>query len=159
MLKKDFYEPALRKLIKLPAHRTANDDALVLLRLALVATAGSALTVLIVPWVLVRFIGFSLSAFVGLSVQQYTWYTGRIFKECWVEEGVPVIAVLMLSSLAIGVLSLLFSVLLPPLGRTFLLGGLHLALLTSCRWSVWGSLFDGTDKLAAKKAGNGGLAQ
>ena len=75
------------------------------------------------------------------------WYTGRIFTECWSEEGYAVSAVVALSALVIGFISLLMSLLLAPLLRIALLGGLHVGILTSWRWAPWGSFFDGIEKM------------
>ena len=148
---KPWYESALRRRIGLPKHCTANDDALVLLRLAMLSIATCVIVAVSTHWIFAWWMAFTTSAFLGLSVQQYVWYTGRIFNECWSQEGVAVAAVVSLSAAALGFMTLLFSLLMPSLLRMLVCGGLHAALLTSYRWAFWGSLFDGTEKANKKR--------
>ena len=133
----------MRRHLRLPRHSTANDDAAILLRIAGSGVVAALLTMLFAHWLAGRTAMFTASSFVGLALQQYAWYTGRIYTECWADEGIPVVATVGLSSLLIGLISLLFSILLSGLLRVVLLGGLHVAFLFSFRWGgIWGSLFD-----------------
>lgn len=141
--RKPVWEVALRRQLRLPRHSTSNDDASTLLRIAACVVLAALLTCLSAPWVAGRAAFFTASSFVGLALQQYAWYTGRIFTECWSEEGVPVVATAALSSMLVGMISLLFSILLGGIARVVVLGGLHSLLLFSWRWGgLWGSLFD-----------------
>ena len=145
---KPAWETALRRRIKLPRHYTANDSASVLLRLSALAFFAAAIAFVVAPWFVARLALFSASAFTGLAVQQYAWYTGRIYTECWSDEGIPVVATCGLAALFLGLFSVLFWLLLPALTALVLIGGLHSALLYCWRWgNIWGSLFDGTEKL------------
>ena len=148
-MSKSSAELALRRHLRLPRHHTANDGATILLRIAALVTIASVLSTVVVPWIFVRFAVFTASSFVGLALQQYAWYTGRIFVECWSEEGFPVVATIVLVSVLLGALSWLFSILLQGVTRFVVLGGLHMAVLCSWRWgSIWGSLFDVRTRLA-----------
>ena len=141
---KSVWEVTLRRLIRLPKHSTGNDGAVLLLHAAALVVIVAIIVVLCAPWVIGHLVMFSASPFVGLALQQYAWYTGRIYAECWNDEGVPVLLTVGMSSVLIGVLSLLFYVLLMGHGllKIVLIGGVHLAILSSWRWAIWGSLFD-----------------
>ena len=141
---KPAWEVMLRRVIRLPKHSTANDGAVLLLRAAALVAIAAIIVVLFAPWFVGRLAVFTTSAFVGLALQQYTWYTGRIYSECWNDEGIPVLMTVGLSAVLLGVLSLLFSILLVGHGflKIVLIGGVHFAILSSWRWAIWGSLFD-----------------
>ena len=147
---KPAWELAVRRNAGLPRHHTANDGASVLLRVA--AFFGVAAVVLLasVPWFLSHVVAFSAVDFFGLGMQQYAFYTSRVFSECWVEEGAPVVALVALTACVLGGISLLFEVILGGLPRILVLGSIHGAVLTSYRWAFWGSLFDGTDKVSSR---------
>ena len=115
MTGKSAFEMACRRRLNLPRHSTANDGAAVLLRIAALAVCAASLSSLVAPWLLVRFALFSTSAFVGVALQQYSWYTGRVYTECWTDEGFPVVATAVLIAALLGLISLLFSILLPSL--------------------------------------------
>ena len=89
---------------------------------------------------------FAASAFSGLGLQQYAWYTTRVYSECWADEGIAVVALVALASALLALISLVLWLLMPRLLCLLVVGGLHLALLSSCRWAFWGSLFDGYEK-------------
>ena len=58
------------------------------------------------------------------------------------------VAVAMLTSFIVGMMSLVLSViLLSWWTRLLVLGTVHVGILTSARWGFWGSLFDGTEKV------------
>mmetsp|Transcript_19139 Transcript_19139/g.39039 ORF Transcript_19139/g.39039 Transcript_19139/m.39039 type:complete len:157 (+) Transcript_19139:102-572(+) len=147
---KSMFERWVRSRTRLPKHCTANDDAAVLLRLSVMALTVSGLVSCSCPWYAVWFSWFTASAFIGLSLQQYAWYTAKISVDCWSDEGFPVVAVISLSAMMIGFLSFVLAALLPPWTRLLGLTILHVGILTSVRWSFWGSLFDGTDKARAR---------
>ena len=147
---KAWYEVVCRRRLGLPKHSTANDDAVVLLRLAMIAASLCMLACVYCPWFLRRFAVFTTSAFLGLSLQQYAFYTSRSYIDCWTDEGFAVAAVVGISACAIGFISLMFSLLLPSMIGFVMLTVLHGALLTSSRWARWGSLFDGNDKLSKR---------
>lgn len=137
------WELALRRRIGLPRHNTANDGAVVLLRVSALAIVAALLALLAMHWAIGRAAAFAASAFVGLALQQYAWYTGRIYVECWSDEGIPVVAVAALAAGMISLISVLFSVLLSGFMRLLVLGAIHFGLLFSWRWvALWGSLFD-----------------
>ena len=50
-----------------------------------------------VPWFLSHVVAFAAVDFFGLGMQQYAFYTSRVFSECWVEEGAPVVALVALA--------------------------------------------------------------
>lgn len=126
----------------LPRFSTANDDAAVLLRLCALVVLVAALIASTADWLLARVAAFFASAFVGIALQQYAWYTGRCYVECWADEGTIVAAVVTLSAVVLAFISLLLSLLLPGLSRGAVTAVLHVGILTSWRWASWGSLFD-----------------
>jgi hypothetical protein len=141
--KRPTVEAWLRRRMRLPRHYTANDDASILLRLAGAAPLAALVLALMSNWVVARLALFAASAFAGLTLQQYAWYTGRVYAECWAFESGPVIGTAVLTSFILGGISLLFSMLLQGFTCIAVLGGLHLALLFSWRWvDLCGSLFD-----------------
>lgn len=145
---KPAWELAIRQRVGLPRHSTANDDARVLLRISFMFVAAAGLTGVTVPFFFLRqTCAFIASAFVGIALQQYTWYTGRIYSECWADEGAPVVAMVVLAAIVFGLISFVFALLLSGILRYIICGGLHAALWTSCKWAFYGSLFDGTEKL------------
>ncbi len=150
--RKPAWEVVVRQRLSLPRYSTANDGAAVLLRMAATFALVACVTVLTCS----RWIGIlvlaTASGFVGLAVQQYTWYTSRIFVECWKDEGHAVASVAGLMALIVGGLTTIFWLLLPLGWRLSLVGGLHTGLLTSHRWAFWGSLFDGVEKQVAAQA-------
>ena len=78
---KSALELAVRRRVGLPRHSTANDEAVVLLRLTLLAIMGAfTLVVLGGSRLVARGTVLSASAFAGLSLQQYCWYTGQIYQ-------------------------------------------------------------------------------
>ena len=150
---KPAWELALRRQIGLPRHSTANDDARVLLRLSFMFVAAALLSCLAAPFYFIRLVClFTASAFVGMALQQYVWYTGRIYAECWAEEGAPVVAMVLLASFVFGLISFVLALLLPQMLCWLMVGGLHMALLTSSKWAFYGSLFDGTEKLRDERS-------
>ena len=142
---KSVYEQSLRRALGLPRHNMANDGAFVLMRLALLAAVASALFLLSTPWIVGCAAAFVASAFAGLCVQQYAWYTNHVYVECWSVKGIPVAALTALSAGAFGFASLIISMLLPRVASVLVLGTLHVLLWTSYRWHFWGSLFDGKE--------------
>ena len=149
---KPLWELAVRRRIGLPRHNTANDGAVVLLYTIALLLGVAVVTACAAPWFAGRAAVFTASAYTGLALQQYAWYTGRIYAECWGEEGVAVVAIAMLMSILIGVVSMLFSILMGSMLRLIVLGGLHAALLFAWRWvGLVGSLFDGTEKLRRRQ--------
>ena len=148
---KSVYEQSLRHALGLPRHNTANDGAFVLMRLALLAAVASALILLSTPWIVGLAAAFVASAFAGLCVQQYAWYTNHVYVECWSIEGMPVAALTALSAGAFGFASLIISMLLPLSASMLVLGTLHVAMWTSYRWHFWGSLFDGMGSRSTEK--------
>ena len=50
-----------------------------------------------------------------MALQQYVWYTGRIYAECWAEEGAPVVAMVLLASFVFGLISFVLALLLPQM--------------------------------------------
>ena len=143
------WELILRRKLGLPRHHTANDNATVLLRVASIFVVVSLLLCLVAPWYLSYAAFFAAIDFAGLGVQQYAFYTGRVFTECWADEGAPVVALVALTSCVLGGISLLFYVLFAnsPFTQGIVLCTLHGGLLSSYRWQFWGSFFDGYDKL------------
>ena len=148
---KSVYEQSLRHALGLPRHNTANDGAFVLMRLALLAAVASALILLSTPWIVGGAAAFVASAFAGLCVQQYAWYTNHVYVECWSIEGMPVAALTALSAGAFGFASLIISMLLPLSASMLVLGTLHVAMWTSYRWHFWGGLFDGMGSRSTEK--------
>lgn len=145
---KPAWELAIRQQIGLPRHSTANDDARVLLRISFMVAAAAVIVSLAAPFLFLRYACiFIASAFVGIALQQYVWYTSRIYTECWTDEGAPVVALVVLGAIVFGLISFVFAVLLRGMLRYLICGGLHVALLTSYKWAFYGSLFDGTEKL------------
>ena len=144
--RKAAWEVALRLRLGLPRHSTSNDGAVALVRVALLMALTAAVLLTCCPWPVGLAAVASASAFAGIGLQQYAWYTSCIFSECWADEGLPVAAVALISSLLLGGVSLLLWVLLGGVTRLLLLGALHAGLLTSHRWAFWGSLFDGNEK-------------
>ena len=67
---KPSYEVAARRHLGLPRHSTANDDAVMLLRLAALVVVIGALMASTCSWVFARIAAFSSIAFVGFSLQQ-----------------------------------------------------------------------------------------
>ena len=147
--RKPQWEIILRRRLGLPRHHTANDDATVLLRVGFIFAIVSLLLFIAAPWYLSYTALFAAIDFAGLGVQQYAFYTGRVYTECWSEEGAPVVALVALTACVLGGISLLLFVLFSssPFTQLLVLGTLHGGLLSSYRWQFWGSFFDGNDKL------------
>lgn len=143
---KPAWERFVRKWVGLPRHCTANDEAAVLLRLTVLSACAAALVCVCMGGVLGRLALYSWLSFAGVSLQQYVWYTGRVFVECWSDEGVPVVAVAAITAMVFGAFSLLCSVLLTGVAWVVVLGTLQGSILSSYKWAFYGSLFDGTEK-------------
>jgi hypothetical protein len=148
------WEIVLRRKLGLPRHHTANDNATVLLRVGFIFALVSLLLFFAGPWYLSYTVFFAAVDFAGLGVQQYAFYTGRVYTECWEEEGAPVVALVTLTSCVLGGISLLLFILFAnsPVIQLLIFCTLHGGLLSSYRWQFWGSFFDGNDKLHAAGA-------
>ena len=146
------WEQLLRlRVLSAPRHSSANDSARSLL-IAAGVVAAVCLSLCIVctrplQWALIAF-GVVFS---GLSLQQYAWYTVRVDSECWEDEGRPVVMIVAFSSALLAVMNVLATALLPGWLQQLLQAGFALGILTCHRWAPWGSLFDGTDKLDARR--------
>lgn len=149
--KKSAWEAALRLRLGLPRFSTANDGAVALVRAALLVAAAAALVGVCCPWAAGVAAAGAASAFAGLALQQYAWYTARIFSECWPDEGFAVASIIGFASLLLGGLTLLLWAALSGLRRALVLGALHAGLLAAYRWGFWGSLFDGVEKLQQQR--------
>jgi len=123
----------------------------VLLRISMIVLLIAAITFTFAPWFLARAVAFASTSFVGLALQQYAWYTARTYTECWIDEGVPVVALVTLSAAILGGISSVLSMILRGLIRIAVLGTVHVGLLTCYRWQFWGSLFDGNEKLRSER--------
>lgn len=147
--KKPDWELAIRRQLGLPRHFTANDGASVILRVGIIFAIAAVILLLSAPWYLSYAALFAAVDFAGLGLQQYSFYTSRVYSECWVDEGSPVVALVALTACLFGGVSLLLYVLLAnsTLSCLLLLGTLHGGILSSYRWQFWGSFFDGNDKL------------
>ena len=149
---KQAWELVVRRHALLPRHSTANDDASVLLRIAILFVAAAAVLLLAAPWYVSHFVGHAALVYSGLGLQQYAFYTGRVYSDCWTDEGAPVMLLTVGVGFLLGAIFMVSELLFSPFMCLVLLGALHAGMLTSCRWAFWGSLFDGNDKLHDQRA-------
>jgi hypothetical protein len=146
------WELTPRNILRLPGHYTANDSAGSLLRCAACAFAVGVLFLSLSPAIFGWPIMVAACTISGLAIGQYSHYTGRIGVDCWSDESVPVLGIMLFAGALVGFTSGL-AVLLPRTVRTPALMCLCVALLVVPRAlvPVVGSLYDGTAKSSRRR--------
>ena len=141
------WEIRLRQLLRLPRHYTANDNASILPKCAAVVLSASSVIWVLQPAVVGWPVLVAACTFAGLAIGQYSHYTARTGVDCWSDESLPVIGIMVLACLLVGFTSGL-AVLLPRTMRAPALLCLCAGLLSVPRLAVpiVGSLYDGTCK-------------
>ena len=91
--------------------------------------------------------------FAGLALGQYCHYTARVYDDCWADECVPVLGIMLFAGALVGFFSCLVAIVLPPPIRVPVLTVMCASLLMLPRAAVplIGSLFDGNAKAARRQ--------